>query len=249
MTSIEEVMVWHGTQIVTLDEASDADACQRAFDTFLAGHKVVAVDTEGFREPCLVSLIQVASSSGVVVQTVDTTLPPLLKSLLEDTSVIKVFFSAADDLKRLRAGFGCMVESVVDLQALTVSEFDVRAHSLVDALNRLRVGGPHGLLTKDSFGKRGFHRYPPQELARVPGFVTYAASDAWATLCGFESWLALTSQQMRSQRNDWNARRSIYSAVTRIRDDRTRMRYEPLFATTKFTRSDIVRLCDPPAAL
>ncbi len=242
-------MVWQGTRIVLLDESSDADACRLAFDTVIAGHKVVAVDTEGFRDPCLVSLIQIASSSGVVVQTLDTTLPPLLKSLLEDSSVIKVFFSAADDVQRLRAGFGCMVESVVDLQALTVSEFDVRAHSLVDALNRLRVGGSHGLLTKDSFGKRGFHKYPPQELARVPGFVTYAASDAWATLRGFESWLALTTHQMRSHRNDWNARKSIYSAVSRIRDGRTRMRYEPLFATTTLTRSDILRLCEPPAAL
>ena len=249
MASIETLMDLKGTSVRVLDNTLTPRDYRRVFEDFFAGHRVVAVDTEGFRDPNLISIIQVASASGVVVQTIDTELPSMFKLLLEDETVIKVFFSAADDIQRLQIGLDCKVAPVIDLQALTVSEFDVRAHSLVDALNRLGAGGSYGILTKDSFGKRGFTKYNPTELLSAPGFIKYAASDAWATLCGFETWLARVCRQARIDPTSYRAYESVYSTIDDIRDKRTRSRYQPLRNSTLIRKIDLLRHLEADAVV
>lgn len=194
-----------------------SNLCRRKM---LEGASIISVDMEGFDTSGGFSVIQLCMGQLVVVQAIDKYLPEWIRSILASPSILKIFFSPQDDIDRLTRMMGRSIPFHIDLQALTADVFDYRPHSLVDALNR--VNNRAGVVyTKQSFGNRGFDRIAPEKLLLEPGFVHYAAADAWATYYAFGLWLS----RARYVECPTLCGRTIYETVPCILNKRMRERY------------------------
>lgn len=119
-------------------------------------------------------------------------LSPSLANLLADKSIAKIFFGAKEDIKSIHSE----VVNYVDLQKIVVSTTKRRlglseAISLVDPRKKQ--------WTKQNFSKKQWWRLRSgTAMMSEPGFVQYAAADAWGTGRAF-SWF-LKSQRVTTAR-------------------------------------------------
>ena len=163
----------------------------------------IGVDCEGMEgKRAAPMMIQCSSATVCVVEVPDDHDPCLsapLRRLLRDKGITKVFCDARGDVKALR----CEVKPVADVQTLAK---DIQYKGWVPgSLGYTTSGTPNkpqqlglagcmsiadpagGTWKKQSFSKRGWWKLRSgRQMLRAPGFIQYAAGDAWATWQAFE---------------------------------------------------------------
>ena len=183
--ALEDVMEDEGVRIIVVREPHEAAAAYAALVMSLHGHdRAVGVDCEGVfgkGQPAL--MIQVASPTVVVVETPRpaSQLSAPLRALLEDSDTVKAFYAAKGDLDAIV----CAVSGISD-----VADMIPAAQKRGGLVAAIAFADPEQRQwTKQSFSKRGWWRLKTADAyLREPGFVRYAAADAWGTLRGY-SWL------------------------------------------------------------
>ena len=190
MESFERRMLDANVQVVAIDQYTPHSVVVAAYTQFynLAMYSgYIGVDTEGGnpRLKHAPQMLQIATETAVIVQDIRVfhlAAFEFLKNIFETPTIVKVFFDMEQDVVGMAQLIGCAVTNCVDLQVLTLCQTDVRLHSLATGVSRAMSPDRW---TKASFGERKFDN--TTDLISQPGFVQYAAADAWATVYGYGS--------------------------------------------------------------
>lgn len=174
-----------GVRVIVVREPHEAAAAYAALAVSMHGHdRAVGVDCEGvFGKGRPALMVQVASPTVVVVETPRpaSQLSAPLRALLEDSGTVKAFYAAKGDLDAIT----CAVNGIGD-----IADMIPEAQKRGGLAAAIAFADPEKRQwTKQSFSKRGWWRLKTAEAyLREPGFVRYAAADAWGTLRGY-GWL------------------------------------------------------------
>jgi hypothetical protein len=183
---LEDAMAAAGVRVLVVRQPHDAAAAYAALCASLGGHdRAVGVDCEGIfggGRPAL--MVQVASPTVVVVETPrpESRLSAPLRALLADRRTTKAFYAANGDL----GAIPCDVNAVCDIARMIPKRYGQRG-GLAGCIG---VADPERRQwSKQSFSKRRWWRLKTADAyLEEPGFVRYAAADAWGTLRGY-NWL------------------------------------------------------------
>ncbi|CAE7517120.1 PPEF2 [Symbiodinium sp. CCMP2456] len=183
---LEEQMRLSGVEVLVVDPEMDRRSTTQIYGKLRESiDQSIGVDCEGHhgelgkKGPLMV---QVASSSVVVVEvrTQSGLYSPDLRKLLADASIQKVFCQGKGDIQALKNCSPGMevLGPVADLKDMA------HLHPTPGLAAFLSRGDPdEATWKKQSFKKKGWWRLESgQDMLAEPGFVSYAAADAWGTL-------------------------------------------------------------------
>ncbi|CAE7711489.1 PPEF2 [Symbiodinium sp. CCMP2592] len=214
---LEEQMRLSGVEVLVVDPEMDRGSTAKIYGRLRETiHESIGVDCEGHhgelgkKGPLMV---QVASNSVVVVEVRSQSglYSPDLRKLLADASIQKVFCQGNADIQALKKCSPAMEVSgpVADLKDMT------DLHPTPGLAAFLSHGDPEeATWSKQSFKKKGWWRLQSgEDMLAEPGFVSYAAADAWGTLLAYGMLVAATpatapTMKAKPKRRRGNRKRS-----------------------------------------
>mmetsp|Transcript_111326 Transcript_111326/g.295865 ORF Transcript_111326/g.295865 Transcript_111326/m.295865 type:complete len:223 (-) Transcript_111326:40-708(-) len=185
---LENEMQSAGAEILLVGSDTDVDEVVGAYAKLRSSiSSSVGVDcegTEGVKGSRGPLMVQVGSEAVVVVETPteDGKYSQSLRDLLADKLVTKVFCQGRDDIASL--GRSCPPVMVAGPCADLKDVTDLPKNPVPGLAAILSRADPEGASwTKQSFKKKGWWRLQSsEEMLAAPGFVEYAAADAWGTV-------------------------------------------------------------------